>query len=117
MGQSDRRAVRFTGCSSVLPCICGLHDASVIVCYLHYKSHGEAIMEAQRSPTAIVLTVLAYVVSTFAVQGASHFAINTAHYAAIPIMRTDPVIPMGIASMVIQGLIFAMLFPTFARGD
>ncbi len=73
-------------------------------------------MEAQRRPTAIVLTVLAYVVSTFAVQGASHFAINTAHYAAIPIMRTDPVIPMGIASMVIQGLIFAMLFPTFARG-
>ena len=73
-------------------------------------------MEARRSSTRVALTVLAYVVVTFAVQGASHFSINAAHYAAIPIMRTDPVIPMGIASMVIQGLIFAALFPTFARG-
>ncbi|HKC41191.1 MAG TPA: hypothetical protein VKC15_16740 [Gemmatimonadales bacterium] len=68
-------------------------------------------MEARRNPTTIALTVLAYVVTTFAVQGASHFGINTAHYAAIPIMRTEPVIAMGIASMVIQGLILAMLFP------
>lgn len=72
-------------------------------------------MEARR-PATIALTVLAYVVITFGVQGASHFAINTAHYAAIPIMRTDPLIPMGLASMLIQGSIFALLFPVFARG-
>jgi hypothetical protein len=72
-------------------------------------------MEARKAPV-IALTVLAYVVTTFGVQGASHFAINAAHYAAIPIMRTEPVIPMGLASMLIQGLIFALLFPTFTRG-
>ena len=71
-------------------------------------------MEA-RKPAALALTVLAYVVTTFGVQGASHFAINAGHYAAIPIMRAEPVIPMGLASMLIQGVIFAVLFPAFAR--
>jgi hypothetical protein len=72
-------------------------------------------MEA-RSPGTIALTVLAYVGTTFAVQGTSHFVVNAEHYAAIPIMRSQPVVAMGIASMVIQGLIFAFLFPTFNRG-
>lgn len=72
-------------------------------------------MEA-RKPATIGLTVLAYVVTTFAVQGASHFAMNAGHYAAIPIMRTDPVITMGLVSMLIQGVLFAWLFPAFQRG-
>lgn len=67
-------------------------------------------MEA-RKPLPFVLTILAYVVTTFAVQGSSHFAINADHYAAIAILRPDPIIPMGVASMVIQGTIFALLFP------
>lgn len=71
-------------------------------------------MEA-RKPATIVLTILAYMVTTFGVQGASHFAINAEHYAAIPIMRSQPIIPMGLTSMVIQGAIFALLFPTFNR--
>lgn len=72
-------------------------------------------MEARR-PGTVALTVLAYVITTFAVQGGSHFAVNAEHYAAISIMRSQPVVAMGIASMVIQGLIFAFLFPTFNRG-
>lgn len=72
-------------------------------------------MEARR-PGTIALTVLAYVITTFAVQGTSHFVVNAEHYAAIPIMRSQPVVAMGITSMVIQGLIFAFLFPTFNRG-
>lgn len=71
-------------------------------------------MEA-RKPATIGLTVLAYVVTTFAVQGASHFAINAGHYAAIPIMRAEPVIAMGLVSMLIQGILFALLFPAFRR--
>ncbi len=71
-------------------------------------------MEARR-PATIVLTILAYIVITFAVQGGSHFGVNAQHYAAISIMRPDPVIPMGLASMVIQGAIFALLFPVFNR--
>ncbi|HEV8365752.1 MAG TPA: hypothetical protein VGQ52_19720, partial [Gemmatimonadaceae bacterium] len=61
----------------------------------------------RRSPMTIVLTVLAYMIVTFGVQGASHFAINAEHYAAISIMRSEPIIPMGLASMIIQGLLFA----------
>lgn len=72
-------------------------------------------MEA-RKPATIGLTILAYVVATFGVQGASHFAINAGHYAAIPIMRAEPVVAMGIVSMLIQGTLFALLFPTFRRG-
>jgi hypothetical protein len=70
----------------------------------------------RRSLLTLVLTVLAYVIATFGVQGASHFVVNANHYAAISIMRAEPIIPMGIASMVVQGLIFAWLFPTFNRG-
>ena len=72
-------------------------------------------MEA-RKPTTIGLTVLAYVVVTFGVQGASHFAVFAAHYAGIPIMRAEPIIAMGLGSMLIQGVLFALLFPTFQHG-
>ena len=73
-------------------------------------------MEARKLAT-IGLTVLAYVVVTFGVQGASHFAVFAAHYAAIPIMRAEPVIAMGLGSMLIQGVLFALLFPAFQRGS
>jgi hypothetical protein len=69
-----------------------------------------------RRPLTVLLTVIAYVVATFGVQGTSHFVINAGHYANIPIMRTEPLVPMGLVSMVVQGLIFAWLFPTFNRG-
>lgn len=70
----------------------------------------------RRSLVTIALTVLAYMLTTFGVQGASHFVVNTEHYAAIAIMRAEPIVPMGLASMVIQGLVFAYVFPVFNRG-
>ena len=72
-------------------------------------------MEA-RKPATIALTVLAYVAATFSVQGASHFGLNAAYYAAIPIMRIEPLVPLGVLSMLIQGTIFALLFPVFTKG-
>ena len=69
-----------------------------------------------RSPASTVLTVVAYIIVTFGVQGFSHFVLNADHYAGISIMRTEPIIPLGLGSMVIQGLIFAWLFPTFNHG-
>ena len=69
-----------------------------------------------RSPLTVALTVLAYIVATFGVQGVSHFGINASHYAGIPIMRPEAIIPLGVASMVVQGLIFAWLFPMFNHG-
>jgi len=73
-------------------------------------------MEA-RKPATVALTVLAYVLVTFGVQGASHFALFADHFAAIPIMRAEPVIAMGVGSMLIQGTLFALLFPTFQHGS
>ncbi len=70
-----------------------------------------------RKPLTVATTVLAYVVSTFGVQGTSHFAINKDHYAAISIMRPEPLVPLGITAMLIQGLIFAWLFPVFRRAE
>src|SRR5262245_2128325 len=70
----------------------------------------------QRQPSKVALTVVAYVVTSFAVQGTSHFAINADHYAAIPIMRPEPMIALGITSMVIQGIIFGWLYPVYANG-
>jgi hypothetical protein len=71
----------------------------------------------QRRPAQVVLTVVAYTVATFAVQGTSHFVINKDHFAAIPIMRAEPIIALGITSMLIQGLIFAWLYPVYANGE
>ncbi|MGH7637649.1 MAG: hypothetical protein ACREOK_08350 [Gemmatimonadaceae bacterium] len=69
-----------------------------------------------RRPAQIALTVVAYVITTFAVQGASHFAVNADHFAAIPIMRAEPILALGIASMLIQAFIFAWLYPVYANG-
>ncbi len=69
-----------------------------------------------RKPATIVLTVLAYVLTTFLVQGTSHFALNAGYYAGIPIMRAEPIVPFGLGAMVVQGWIFALLFPVFNRG-
>jgi hypothetical protein len=63
----------------------------------------------------VLLTVVAYVAATFAVQGVSHFALNADHYRSISIMRPEPLFVLGFISMVIQGVLFAVLFPFFDR--
>jgi hypothetical protein len=57
-----------------------------------------------------VLTVVAYVVATFAIQATSHFVVNVEHYAQISYARKDPIIPMGVLSMLIQGGVMAFLY-------
>lgn len=66
-------------------------------------------------PAAIALTVLAYIFATFAVQAVSHFVIASAHYKSITIMRPEPVVALGFLATIVQGLIFAVLFPLFNR--
>jgi hypothetical protein len=58
-----------------------------------------------------ILTVLAYVIATFAVQATSHFGINAEHYAQLPNLRPEPIVPMGITAMLVQGLVMAWLYP------
>ena len=66
-----------------------------------------------------VLTVLAFLIVSFAVQGTSHFVINVEHYQAIPFTRDAAILPMGLSVMIVQGLIvsFVMLqlWPNGAR--
>ncbi|MBV1867075.1 MAG: hypothetical protein KUG69_04095 [Marinosulfonomonas sp.] len=57
------------------------------------------------------LTVLAFIVVSFGVQGLSHFVINADHFAAIGFIRAEPVLPMGIAAMIVQALIFSFVMP------
>ena len=57
-----------------------------------------------------VLTVLGYVVATFAVQGTAHFALFAQHYAAIGILRPQPDFALGFSSMLIQGTILSVVY-------
>lgn len=57
-----------------------------------------------------VLAVVAYLVATFVTQALSHFVVNKAHYAAVAYLRPDPIFPLGIAAMLIQGSILSYLY-------
>jgi len=56
-----------------------------------------------------ILTVLAFMLVSFGVQGLSHFVINADHFATISFIRPDPVLPMGFAAMIIEALIFSFV--------
>src|SRR6266436_6149730 len=64
--------------------------------------------------TKHVLTVVAYLVATFATQALSHFVLNVEHYAAVTFMRAEPIFAFGIGSMVIQGTILSYLYSRIA---
>lgn len=55
-----------------------------------------------------LLSLIAFMIVSFAVQGLSHFVINKDHFAGIDIMRPDPIIPLGLLAMVIQGLLISV---------
>ena len=64
-------------------------------------------MTTARSMKRHALCVVAYVAATFLVQGSAHFAVFSAHYAAISILRAEPRFALGLTSMVIQGAILS----------
>lgn len=57
-----------------------------------------------------LLSMVAFMVVSFAVQGLNHFVINKAHYDQIDFARAEPVLLLGFLAMIIQGLVlsFAM---------
>jgi hypothetical protein len=66
------------------------------------------------------LAVAAYVLPTFPLGYFWHLSTFKAQYDALAIYRPDVIIPMGLASMAIQGLTFAYLYPRLfstARAD
>ncbi len=62
-----------------------------------------------------VLSVIAFIVATFATQAPSHFLINVGHYAEVTYMRKEPIFPLGILSMVIEGAILSYLYSRMPR--
>lgn len=66
------------------------------------------------------LAFLAYLLPTFPLGYFWHLSTFKALYDALQIYRPDVIIPMGLSSMVIQGLVFAYLYPKLfstARGQ
>lgn len=53
----------------------------------------------------------AYLLPTFPIAFVWHLVLFEQKYHALKIYRDEPVIPLGIASMIVQGAIFSWLFP------
>jgi hypothetical protein len=73
-------------------------------------------LSAQSTPTSsrgFWLGVAAYLVPTFPVAYAWHLVWLAPSYEALGIYRPDPIIPFGLLSMAIQGVIFSRAYPLF----
>jgi hypothetical protein len=57
------------------------------------------------------LGMAAYLVPTFPIAFVWHLVLFESNYHALQIYRADPIIPFGLASMIIQAVIFSWLFP------
>jgi len=63
------------------------------------------------------LGMAAYLVPTFPIAFVWHLVLFEPQYQALHIYRADPVIPLGLASMIIQAAVFSWVFPrVFAGG-
>lgn len=74
-----------------------------------------ATLPLSTSAKTVLLTVLAFMFASFTVQATSHFVVNSAHYGSISFIRSEPILPLGILVMVVQGLILGVLFPRVNR--
>ena len=57
------------------------------------------------------LGMAAYLVPTFPIAFVWHLVLFEPNYHALQIYRADPIIPFGLASMIIQAIIFSWIFP------
>lgn len=62
-----------------------------------------------------ILSVIAFMVVSFGVQGLNHFVINKSHYAAISFAREAPILPMGVFAMIIQGSIITLMMAWISK--
>jgi hypothetical protein len=68
---------------------------------------------ASRPARAFWLGVAAYLVPSFPIAYAWHLIWFAPSYHALGIYRPDPIIPFGLLSMLIQGVIFSLAYPRF----
>lgn len=62
------------------------------------------------------LAVAAYLVPTFPLGYFWHLSVFKSRYDALEVFRKDVLVPMGLASMVLQALIFAWAYPRLFPG-
>ncbi len=67
-------------------------------------------MDKKMDVKKTVLGTVAYVVISFLAQALNHFVVNKAHYASIPFMREEPIMALGIFTMLLQGVILSHVF-------
>ena len=65
----------------------------------------------------IILGTLAFVFTSLMVQATSHFAVNADHYASVPFMRQNPILALGILTMIFQGAVLSYLYGFYAAGQ
>src|SRR5260370_41038552 len=63
------------------------------------------------------LGMAAYLVPTFPIAFVWHLVLFEPDYHALHIYRADPIIPFGLASMIIQSTIFSWVFPRVFAGS
>lgn len=64
-----------------------------------------------------LLAVGVYIVVTFAIAAGWHLLLFKDMYAQLAIFtRQEPIIPLGIASIAMQAVVLAYLYPLFSRG-
>ncbi|GAA0472484.1 hypothetical protein GCM10009096_12050 [Parasphingorhabdus litoris] len=55
-----------------------------------------------------LLSILAFILITFGVQGLNHFVVNVAHYENIDFARAEPIMALGFLTMIVQGSILTL---------
>ncbi|MBL9174822.1 MAG: hypothetical protein JNL10_14890 [Verrucomicrobiales bacterium] len=64
----------------------------------------------------IILAVLAYVLPTFPLGYFWHLKFFAGYYHSLEVYRSELIIPFGLLSMVIQGIVWAMLYRRLFAG-
>lgn len=64
-----------------------------------------------------ILAVLAYMLPTFPLGFFWHLTILADYYKSLRVYREDIIIPFGIASMLIQGVIWSIVYERFFAGE
>jgi len=63
------------------------------------------------------LGMAAYLVPTFPIAFVWHLVLFEPNYRALQIYRADPIIPFGLASMIIQSIVFSWVYPRAFAGS
>jgi hypothetical protein len=67
--------------------------------------------------TRRILGALAYIVPTFPLGYLWHLTIFADYYRSIDVYRDQPILPLGLASMVIQGIVWSLLYERLFSGE